>query len=259
MEIVGDGFLARHLRAAFGARHPGVIAIAAGVSSTGRTPLESLDREAELVYDVIRRGRDTGGKVVIFSTSSHALYGAADSPGTEDGPVFPVSAYGRHKLGLEAVVSREDVDWLVVRSTHLVGSGQPAHQLLPSLVAQVRSGTATVYRGHHRDLLDVRHLVLALDGLLTAGVNRRIVNVASGTPIPIERIVAEIETRLGVTATKRFVDGPGMRTQVSTELLRSLVPGWGDLDFGESYLRELVERYVAAETAGGAVPSLQQS
>ncbi|WP_284749940.1 NAD-dependent epimerase/dehydratase family protein [Amycolatopsis sp. RTGN1] len=245
MQVIGGGFLATHVRAHFGDRHPGVTAIAAGVSSTIVDSAAEFDREAELLYRVALECRDRGRLALFFSTASPVLYGTP-SPGTETGPVFPTSAYGRHKLALETVLAASGAGWLTLRLSNLVGSGQREHQLLPALIAQVRSGSVLVRRGVSRDLVDVRHVLAALDGLLRAGVRDTVVNVASGVPVPVERIIAGIETRLGTTAVKRVVHGPASTPVVSLDRLRRLVPEVGTFGFGPGYLSTLLDRYVPA-------------
>lgn len=253
MEIVGRGFLAHHLTP-LAPSHPGVVAVAAGVSTTVVDQTPEFDREATMLYDVLRRCRASGSLVVFFSTASAAMYGADDSPGTEDGLIFPTSPYGRHKVALESVVQNSGVDWLVFRLSHLVGDAQRPHQLLPLLVSGVLAGEVTVHRGSHRDLVDVRNMVVALDRLLRDGVRNTTVNIASGIPQPIEAIVEGIECRLGRTADRRIVEVPRTRTLVSTARLRSLVPEAAGFGFGPRYLDALLDSYVgklAAVAAGG--------
>jgi nucleoside-diphosphate-sugar epimerase len=247
MEVIGGGFLAGHLIGAIGDRHPHVTAVAAGVSSTSVTEAGQFDREAALVYDVLRRCRDRGRVVVFFSTASGALYGGADCPATEDGPVFPTATYGRHKLALERAVQLSGARHLVLRLSHLAGTGQRAHQLLPGLIRQVYSGALTVHRDATRDVLDVRHAVAALAGLLDAGVENEVVNVASGRPEPVTRIVDGIEERLGATASRSMVDNPNPPLNaVSVAKLLGLLPAAARFGFGPHYLAALLDRYVPA-------------
>jgi nucleoside-diphosphate-sugar epimerase len=175
------------------------------------------------------------------------MYGAPDSPGHEDGPVFPTTPYGRHKLGIEAVLARCGARWLTVRLSHVVGRGQQPHQLIPALTAQIATGTVSVHRNVYRDLIDVRHVMVALDRLLANGISNEIVNVAAGYPERVERIVTEIERRLGVTAQREMVEKPGtVRTVISIARLCAVAPEWDELGFGPDYLPALLDRYVGA-------------
>ncbi|WP_018681851.1 NAD-dependent epimerase/dehydratase family protein [Actinokineospora enzanensis] len=252
MEIVGNGFLARHLHIAFGDRHPEVTALAAGVTRTIDATAAEFDREAALVYDVTRRCRADGRTVVFFSTASDSMYGGIGATGAEDGPVFPTSAYGRHKLAMEAVLAASGARHLTLRLAHVLGVGQRPHQLLPALVGQVRAGRVTIFRHAHRDLVDVRDVVGALDGLLASDTRDTVVNVASGVLTPVERIVEGIERRLGTRVARRYVDRPVVTTATSVRRLRALVPDWPSRDDAD-HADTLLDRYVGRIPA--AVPA----
>ncbi|OLF17184.1 NAD-dependent epimerase/dehydratase family protein [Actinophytocola xanthii] len=244
MEVIGHGFLARHLVPHFGARHPHAVVIAAGVSSAGSTEGAAFDRESALVYDVLRRCRAEGRTAVFFSTASTGMYAGHDCPGTEHGPVFPRTPYGRHKLGLERVCALSGARWLVLRLGYVVGAGAPPDQLLPALTRQVLAGAVTVFRGAQRDLVDVRHLLLALDRLLTAGVTDEVVNVATGQPRDVENLLDALVDRLGVVPRRAYVGQDIEPARVSTTKLHRLVPEFGDLDLGPGYVDDLLDRYL---------------
>ncbi|WP_030241082.1 NAD-dependent epimerase/dehydratase family protein [Streptomyces sp. NRRL S-350] len=241
MEIVGSGFIATSLAPLAGA-HPGVVAAAFGVSFASGVPEADFTREAERLYELVRRCERRGEKLVFFSTASPAMYAVPGEPGREDGPVFPSTAYGRHNLALETVLAASGIDHLVLRLAHLVGPGQPAHLLVPSLVRQIRSGTVRLHRGARRDLLDVADLVTVLDRLLASGVNRTVVNVASGTAVPIERLVDHIEAGLGVRAVREYVSAT-VSQPVSTAELHRLVPEIARIGSAD-YYRRVLDKYI---------------
>ncbi|MCA1190376.1 MULTISPECIES: NAD(P)-dependent oxidoreductase [unclassified Saccharopolyspora] len=244
MEVVGSGFLARHCTAWLGAAHPEVVLIAAGVSTTSAADTAEFDREAALVGEVLRRCRADGRTAVFLSTSSAAIYGSDGTPGREDGPVFPLNAYGRHKLALERVCELSGARFLVLRLTHLVGDGQQPAQLLPSLVRGVLDGVVTVHPEAHRDLLDVRHVPPVLDALCAAGVRDEVVNVASGVPIPVPTVVAALRRRLDADPEVRALSRPPELTRVDLAKLHRLVPAFAEHDFGPGYLDDLLDRYL---------------
>ncbi|WP_030340058.1 NAD-dependent epimerase/dehydratase family protein [Streptomyces sp. NRRL S-1022] len=244
MEIVGDGFIARHLRP-LAHRHPGTVVFAAGVSSAGSVAEEQFAREAELLYTVIRRCTADGRRLVYLSTCSAGMYGAPDGRGREDEPVFPSSAYARHKLALEAVLAASRADHLVFRVTHLAGPGQRAHQLLPGLTEQIRGGCLQVHRGAYRDLLDIDDAVSVFDALMTVPEPPRVVNVASGTAVPVEDIVGHIERSLGTVARKTYRQVAGAYT-VSVDRLAHLVPEVAERIGRADYYRTVIDRYLSA-------------
>ncbi|MEZ0095640.1 NAD-dependent epimerase/dehydratase family protein [Streptacidiphilus sp. EB129] len=246
MHIIGRGFLARNLADAFADAHPEVVGLAAGVSSTWVTDPAEFDREAAAVYEAIRLCRSEKLTLLFFSTASYAMYGTTSGPAHEAGPLFPPSVYGRHKLALESCVRSGGVDHLILRLSHVVGPYQREHQLLPSLVQQVKDGSVTVFRGAHRDLLDVTDLVAVIDRLLREGVRNAVVNVASGMPQPVELIVDGVARRLGADPERLELPGRPSRTEVSLRQLVELVPDFtaASVD-GPCYLNRLLDRYLA--------------
>lgn len=250
MEIVGTGFLAARL-SRISARHPGAVLLAAGVSSIrGGTP-EEFARELQLVHRVSARCRSEGRMLVIFSSASHAIYGSTDEPVSEETVVAPTYPYGKHKLMVEAIPAQTGTRSLVLRVSHVVGPGQPEHQMLPAFVRQIRSGVVRLHSGAHRDLIDVHDVVEAVDGLLSLGIHDQIVNIASGYPWPIELIVKGIEARMGQSPRHEVVDVPPARTIVSTAKLHALLPGLPPIG-GPDYLDRVLGRYVAGYCRGAA-------
>jgi nucleoside-diphosphate-sugar epimerase len=245
VEIIGNGFLAGHLRPLQGL-HPDAVALAAGVSWTASTSEADFAREARLAYETAERCRATGRTLLFFSTSSAAVYGA-DCPGREDDPAEPRNLYGAHKLAIERMVRESGADYLVLRLSHMVGTGQPEHQLLPTLARQLTEGaTVRIQQAATRDLIAVAHVVLVINALLSSGVHGEIVNVASGTAVPVEAIVDRLERRLRVTAHRELVDG-GAAHLVSTGKLRSLVPEVAGLGFGSEYPMTVIDSYVKGD------------
>jgi nucleoside-diphosphate-sugar epimerase len=266
MDVVGDGFLASHLREHFGDRYPRVTAAAAGVTrTTSATPAE-FDREAKLVYGLLRRCRVEKRMLVFFSTASFAMYGTGDEPALETGPLYPPAAYGRHKLALEACVRASGVDHLILRLSHVVGRHRQRHQLLPSLVDQVLGGTVTVYRGARRDLLDAGDFCYVLDRLLGDGHRDLVLNVASGVPQPIEQVVDGVERRLGTRAKRLRMPGHAWHTHPSIDRLCALLPEFRRERVGPDYLDRVLDAHLphlvslvqrtpsvpGAEAAGGS-------
>ncbi|MFE0026792.1 NAD-dependent epimerase/dehydratase family protein [Amycolatopsis sp. NPDC059021] len=246
MEVMGSGFLAANL-ATLATSHPGVVVAAFGVSVASGIPEADFAREATRLYELISRCERRQEKLVFFSTASAAMYSMSGETGREDGPVFPSTAYGRHNLALEAVLAASPVDYLVLRLTHVVGPAQHAQMLVPSLVRQIQSGVVRLHRGARRDLIDVADLVTVVDRLLATGVSRTVVNVASGTAVPIERLVDHIEAELGVRADREYVSDVTSRP-VSIARLRGLVPEIARIG-GEDYYRRVLSKYLGEYAA----------
>lgn len=249
MEIVGDGFLARHLRSRSGS-HPGAVVLAAGVSSAVSTSVAGFARERELLCEVIQRCRRTGRQLVFLSTASAGLYGAVAGAGREDVPVAPLTPYGAHKLALEELLRASGAGFLVLRLGHVTGPGQPSHQLVPSLARQISQGRVVVRSGATRDLIGVRDVVRIIGMLLDAGVRDQTVNVASGHDVPVERVVDWLAHRLDREPERDYLPG-GHANRVSVSKLRALVPGVDQLGFGAGYYPRVLGDAVAITPVPG--------
>ncbi|MGW2013528.1 NAD-dependent epimerase/dehydratase family protein [Streptomyces sp. NPDC001927] len=259
MHIVGNGFLARNLRA-LSARHPDTVVLAAGVSWAGGTARADFDREERLLSDVAADCRATGRRLLFFSTASTGVYGKVRGPGREDGPVTPCTPYGAHKLALEERLRDSGADHLILRLGHLVGADQPPHQLLPLLVQQMRTGSVRVHRGAVRDLIHVDDVVEIIDRLLGQGLRGETVNVASGEAVPVERIVDHLEARLGLSVEREYQDVDAHHI-ISTEKLRALVPEVAGMGFGPTYYRRVLDSFVDHQLAAArtAAPSSEET
>jgi nucleoside-diphosphate-sugar epimerase len=239
MEIVGRGFLARHLARISSRRHRDAVAFAAGVSSTRDVSTDSSQRETHLLQTTLQRCRDTDRTLVFFSTASAAVYGSG-RPGAETDPAIANSPYGAHKLALERRVVESGADFLVLRMSHLVGADQRPHQLFPTLVSAALSGRVELQQQATRDVLGVDDAVTLVDELLARDVRNRIVNVASGHSVDVEDVVDWLSRRLGVRP-QIVRRNTGSRHLVSIERLAGIVPLPEFVNFGPLYYRSALD------------------
>jgi nucleoside-diphosphate-sugar epimerase len=242
MEVVGDGMIAR---AFVNSRMTmDVVVFAAGVSRSTATEAAEFDREADLLNAAIRNARAGRRRLLYFSTASAHLYGNGDgSPRSEEDPVHPTTAYGRHKVEMEKVIRTSGVDHLILRVTEVVGPHQRRHQLLPALFSQVSEGVVTVYRGARRDLVDVADLVTIAADLLSGDLHHATVNIASGHPVTAEEIVSYLMTLSGRAVTKVYVDIPANDYNVSTKRMAQHAPSAARMGFSPTYYRSVIDRY----------------
>jgi nucleoside-diphosphate-sugar epimerase len=245
MEIVGNGFLARSLQPISHLHPDTVVVLAAGVSWASGVSEADFARERDLLDSVAARCVAESRHLLFFSTASSGMYGRVRSPAREDDEVTPCSPYGAHKLALEERLRSSGAAHLILRLGHLVGPGQPAHQLVPSLVEQMRKGSVTVQRSASRDLVDVDDVVRVIDRLLAQGLSGTTVNVASGESVPVDRIVDHLQSRLELAVDREYADG-GSCHVVSIDRLRTLVPEVEDMGFAPGYYRRVLDRFVAS-------------
>ncbi|MEV0315494.1 NAD-dependent epimerase/dehydratase family protein [Nonomuraea fuscirosea] len=242
MEVVGDGMIAR----AFvnSGMRMDVVVFAAGVSRSTTTEATEFAREADLLNEVIGDARAARRRLLYFSTASAHLYGNGDgSPRSEEDPVSPTTAYGRHKVAMEDMIRASGVDHLILRVTEVVGPHQRRHQLLPALFSQVNEGEVTVYRGARRDLIDVADLVTIAAELLCGGLRHATVNIASGHPVTADEIVSHLLEISGRAATKVYVDIPANDYNVSTKRMARHAPSSARMGFSPTYYRNVIDRY----------------
>lgn len=241
MRIIGRGFVSRSF-AALGGQHPDVLLFGAGVSDSLCEDPRQFQREADLLYSAVQHCRRSGLKLVYFS-SAGMVYGNYEEEVREDGPAFPRSAYGRHKLAFESVIRLAGVRHLILRLSNPVGPGQQGHQLVPSLYEQVRRGYVTVWRGAHRDLIDIADAVRLTDALLRSGPDQDTVNLASGHSVAVEDIVTYLEERLGAFVLRNTVDR-GDSYRVNVDKLRARVPAELAAPFDPHYYRRVLDAYL---------------
>jgi nucleoside-diphosphate-sugar epimerase len=241
MRIVGRGFLAHHFSS-----HPAlprdVVLFAAGVSDSHSVNARAYGEETAQLRDVLADCIHRRECLVYFS-SAGAVYGDYPPGVREDMALAPVSEHGRHKAAIETLLCGSPVEYLILRLSNAVGPGQRSHQFVPALVEQVQSGVVTVWRGAHRDLVDVEDVVRLTVALLDAGCRREIFNLASGRSTPVEQVVDEIEAQLGVRAERRFIDRPD-RYSVSIDKLRRTLGAEAVAHLTDGYFRTVIGRYM---------------
>lgn len=146
---------------------PDVILHTAAISDTGYSeqhPAESYRANVELPLWIAQVARQTGAKLVSFS--SDQVYAGLDAVElfTEDRPLSPANVYGRHKLEAEQRVLDALPDAVLLRATwmyDLPGYGLPirGNFLLNLLTAAMRQETLRFSVSDYRGITYVREAV----------------------------------------------------------------------------------------------------
>jgi nucleoside-diphosphate-sugar epimerase len=237
VEVIGSGMLA-HAFVSAAETGPDAIICAAGVADSQTSDVFAFRRERSLLNDLAHRARAQGSILVCFSGAP--IYGRETGIRVETAQATPETPYGRHKLECERLVTESGARYLVLRLPNVVGPGGHPHQLIPSLVAQVLSGSVVTKTGATRDLLDVDDLVRIVAALLRRGVCNSILNVASGVSTPISRLVEVIAETLGTSPSVLSTAGGGSQ-EFSIAEVRGLLPKYPR--FGPDYpINVLVRR-----------------
>jgi NDP-hexose 4-ketoreductase len=258
-----SSFWQRHLAPL---RMRGDVLVFPGSVSSACSDNEAYAREEVGLRHAIDQSAMQGRQLVYFS-SCGAVYGAHREDVREDQACLPVNHYGMHKLKMERLIQDARIDYLILRLSTPVGAAQPTCQLVASLWKQICAGEVRVWRGAHRDLIDVREIVRLTSRLLERGVNREVVNLASGHAVAVERLADEIEELCGGRAKRIFSERPD-RHSVSVEKLfrlcgAALLPplpmnGWQNAlryHYGPTLPEAVAEREPAWTRMEAALPS----
>ncbi|MFQ5528881.1 MAG: GDP-mannose 4,6-dehydratase [Gemmatimonadota bacterium] len=212
--------------------------------------------------------------LVMGSGDSYGDAAREDVPLTEEMPLRPVSTYGLSKAAQELAAHTyrraRGLRVLVVRSFNLVGPGQAPHFVVPDFCTQVariacgrereqimRVGNLDV----ERDFTDVRDGVRAFHMVMDLEKPAAAYNVATGTSVPIRRILdlildeADVRPEI-VSDSARCRPGEVPRIRGDATRIRSET-GWEpERDIEESVrevYRWIARRYTSRESATSSV------
>ena len=144
-----------------------------------------------LLNAIAREAPDT---VKVLLASSANIYGnPSELPIGECAAINPVNHYGISKYAMEMAAGLyRDLPLVITRPFNYSGVGQPAHFLLPKLVAAYRDGRRSVALGNidiARDFSDVRDVVNACLGLVGKSSSKGVYNICSGRPTGLLEII----------------------------------------------------------------------
>jgi NDP-hexose 4-ketoreductase len=176
-------------------------------------------------------------EVRLVHVGSASEYGdpGGDRPLTEDEPARPVGHYATTKArGTDAVLAARarGLDVVVARVFNLVGSPvpptSPLHEWTEALRALPPGGGAVEvwWPSTCRDFVELPDAAAALADLAAPGARPPLVNVCSGVGLAYGDVVAALATELGVAATVRSLDRPGIEAVVGDPGRLAATIGW---------------------------------
>lgn len=148
---------------------------------------------------------------ITFLSTGHVYAYKGSSKLTETDPLQPRSVYARSKVAAENALvdfsKKNDIPLLICRVFGLLAPKQRGEFMLPSMIDRIKNNLWFEIRrlGAVRDYLDGRDVARVLADLtLTARQSSpiEIVNVCSGTPVSIRRIVEALTTILSPNAVE---------------------------------------------------------
>jgi GDP-4-dehydro-6-deoxy-D-mannose reductase len=233
-ELVPDGIAVRHadvtdvaaLAAVVHAERPEAIIHLAGASSVGASfgdPRGTWDVNLGGTIAVLEAVRTTPAPARTLIITSGEIYGLVPTqalPVDEATPLCPVSPYGASKAAADIAAAQYQHGYglpiVRVRPLNHIGPGQDARFVLPNVARQIAQGEregrdrVEITLGNlstRRDFTDVRDVVRAYAGLLTAGHPEFPYLVCSGRSIAIAELVdrmvaaADLDVRIVVDPT----------------------------------------------------------
>ncbi|HEY6570175.1 MAG TPA: NAD-dependent epimerase/dehydratase family protein [Candidatus Limnocylindrales bacterium] len=222
MRIIGRGLIAQSLEP-YAALHDGTVAFATGVAASTSEDGDGYRRELDQLRAVLADAAASGERVVYFSGGG-AVYGDWSHPVREDDPPRPQTTYGRHQLACERLLAASAVPHLILRLPNVIGPSRNREQLLPSIVAQVLSGTVIVQSEAERDLIGASDFARVTSAVLPRVDANATINLASGASVAVDAIVNSVMRELGVRARIEHVAG-GTRQRFSIDRLKDILGG----------------------------------
>lgn len=170
---------------------------------------------------------------VLIASSANVYGNATAGVISESQPPQPVNHYAVSKLAMEYMVRTwcDRFPIVVTRPFNYTGVGQEAHFLVPKIVSHFVQRSPFIELGNldvERDFSDVRMVAQAYRGLLEQDCASETVNICSGRPYSLRRILATMEEIAGynieIRVNPAFVRQSEVKTlSGSPEKLRSLV------------------------------------
>jgi GDP-4-dehydro-6-deoxy-D-mannose reductase len=191
----------------------------------------------------------------LLFVSSGEVYGhPSQVPTPEGAPVAPVSPYGASKAAAELAARQasRDLDVVVARSFPNIGPGQDERFAIASWACQLARPSAQGDRelrvgdlDVERDLTDVRDVCRAYRLLLAPTVPAGTYNVASGTAVPLRRVVDLLVEasglRVDVVRDEARLRPADIRTVVGDAARLRTTTGWRPEIPLEQTLRDALE------------------
>ncbi|MGB5291213.1 MAG: NAD-dependent epimerase/dehydratase family protein, partial [Lysobacterales bacterium] len=126
-------------------------------------------------------------------------YGSIKTPFRESDAIYPESLFGASKaaasLQLQQLARSKGLPLVILRLFHVYGPMESAHRLVPTAIRSFLTNQPMTLteRGYHHDFVYVGDVVKAcLSAAAKDNLSGQIFNIASGSPVSNERVIALI-------------------------------------------------------------------
>jgi nucleoside-diphosphate-sugar epimerase len=171
------------------------------------------------LIDAVKAAAPEARLIVLGSAGEYGVV-PTGQPVTEDGPAFPVAAYGITKLASTALIQASGLDALSLRVFNPIGPGSGADTVLGRAAASMRAAISQGSNeillgplGSYRDFVDVRDVARAIAAAaLAPHIGETVLNVGSGNAVLIRDAVKLIAEAAGFTGEIKESDAPQPRS-----------------------------------------------
>jgi nucleoside-diphosphate-sugar epimerase len=223
--IVGNGLLARAFEPI---DRPNIVFFCSGVSDAQNPSLENFEREKSLLLSVVQKNSEK--KIVYFSSYLTLDQHSATQP------------YFKHKLNMEKLLVENASNYLVVKTTNIVGQGGNKNTLLRFFESKIsKNETFDALVNQERNVLDVVDLVKVVHIILeNLQENKSSFKVLGPENIKILDLIGLFEQKLNKKALFNPLSTAQTFTYVS-DLPDSISEKikWDP----ENYTKKLIEKY----------------
>ena len=164
---------------------------------------EALNRLYIPYMHLITSLKQGGAKRFVFFSSGGTIYGNTDHPITEEDPIAPMSLYAKSKAGIEELIRKSDIPYLILRLSNPYGGYQIAEKkqgVIPILIRKAlldEPFELFARKDSVRDYFYITDLAAAVGGLIRSGVTNATVNVGSGIGTGLSDIIRMVEESTG--------------------------------------------------------------
>jgi UDP-glucose 4-epimerase len=179
-------------------------------------PIGTNRANVEATLQLLVAARDAGVKRVVFAASSAAYGNLADLPKTEQSATAPASPYGLQKLigeqYMQLFAQLYGIETVCTRYFNVFGPRQdpksPYSGVISLFINAVLSGRVPTIHGDGGQTRDFTYVANVVDGVLraahTPGLSGEIVNLATGTRVSLNELLAAIKRITGSTVEPTY-------------------------------------------------------
>jgi nucleoside-diphosphate-sugar epimerase len=179
-------------------------------------PVRSHRANVDATFNVLVAARDAGVKRVVFAGSSSEYGDTPTLPKREDMPVNPLSPYALQKVigeeYLRQFTRHYGLETVSIRYFNVFGPRQdpssPYSGVISLFIRALVEGRQPTIHGDGEQTRDFTYVANVVDGVLRAaeqpGVSGEVLNVATGSRISLNQLLAALQRLLGTNITPLF-------------------------------------------------------